>query len=201
MKRLSILLALLVCATTNAVAQYQYIHGVNAVAKEITYEVTRVLDKRLYLNNIANVLDNELIVWTDGTVVEENDYLSLKLGELNTGSVYRAIRETFTESEYQILESGKDWMDVLFVIDPCGKILEVDFTINVSPRTEAISPDKYALFEQNLKKYVTYSITEDMARLQFWRTIHNLNFGMLGVSYFKAELNPGDRSDSSQTHE
>lgn len=201
MKRLSILLALLVCATTNAVAQYQYIHGVNAVAKEITYEVTRVLDKRLYLNNIANVLDNELIVWTDGTIVEENDYLSLKLGELNTGSVYRAIRETFTESEYQILESGKDWMDVLFVIDPCGKILEVDFTINVSPRTEAISPDKYALFEQNLKKYVTYSITEDMARLQFWRTIHNLNFGMLGVSYFKAELNPGDRSDSSQTHE
>ncbi len=201
MKRLSILLALWVFATTNAVAQYQYIHGVDAVANEITYEVTRVLDKRLYLNNIANVLDNELIVWTDGTVVEENDYLSLKLGELNTGSVYRAIRETFTESEYQILESGKDWMDVLFVIDPCGKILEVDFTINVSPRTEAISPDKYALFEQNLKKYVTYSITEDMARLQFWRTIHNLNFGMLGVSYFKAELNPGDRSDSLQTHE
>ena len=155
MKCLSILLALWVCATTNAVAQYPYTHRVDAVAKEITYEVTRVLDKRLYLNNIANVLDNELIVWTDGTVVEENDYLSLKLGELNTGSVYRAIRETFTESEYHILESGKDWMDVLFVIDPCGKILEVDFTINVSPRTEAISPDKYALFEQNLKKYVT----------------------------------------------
>jgi len=183
MKRLSILLALWVCATTNAVAQYPYTHRIDAVAKEITYEVTRVLDKRLYLNNIANVLDNELIVWTDGTVVEENDYLSLKLGELNTGSVYRAIRETFTESEYHILESGKDWMDVLFVIDPCGKILEVDFTINVSPRTEAISPDKYALFEQNLKKYVTYSITEDMARLQFWRTYHRFDFASLGILY------------------
>lgn len=197
MKRLSILLALLVFAATNGVAQYPYTHGVDAVAKEITYEVTRVLDKRLYLNNIANVLDNELIVWTDGTVLEENDYLSLKFGELNTGSVDRAIRETFTESEYQILASGKDWMDVLFVIDPCGKVLEVDFTINVSPRTEAISPDQYALFEQNLKKYVTYSITEDMARLQFWRTYHRFDFASLGILYKNQD--PGvDLPDSSQ---
>lgn len=189
MKRLSIILAVLVCATTNAVAQYQYIHGVNAVAEEITYEVTRVLDKLLYLNNIANQLDDEWISWADGQPISENDYQNLTLGVIDKSSVNKAIRQTFSESEYAQLEAGEDRIEVLLTFSSGGKILELSLFVTLSPRTRNLTPQQYANLENNLKKYLYTTITPDMAKLSFWRSFLVLNFAKLSVKY--RDLNPG----------
>ena len=199
MKRLSILLALLVCATTNAVAQYQYIHGVNAVAKEITYEVTRVLDKRLYLNNIANQLDDEWISWADGQPISKDNYNALLLGTIDKSSVQQAIRNTFTEWDYSLLATGKDRIDVYLTLSSEGKILELSLFVNLSPRTLNLTPQQYADLETNLKKYVSTTVTPDMAKLNFWRSFLVLDFSRLDIRYKNpdAEMLP----DSLQSHE
>jgi len=188
MKRLSILLALWVCATTNAVAQYPYTHRVDAVAKEMTFSVMRAGDVFMTLDNVTNELGDQNIVWTDGTPLTEREYSRIVIGDIDVSGFYRAIRETFSEEEYKVLETNKDRMEVILTGSPTGQILEITWMINVTPRTDAITPDQFALFEQNIKKYVTYTVTEDMKKLQFFRAIHNLNFGMLGVKY--RNMNP-----------
>lgn len=189
MKRLSILLALLVCAATNVVAQYHYTHRVDAVAKDMTFSVLRGADVFMTLSNVENELGNQDIVWTDGTPLTEREYSRIAIGDIDVSGFYRAIRETFSEEEYKVLETNKDRMEVILTGSPTGQVLEVTWMINVTPRTDAITPDQFALFEQNIKKYVTYTVTEDMKKLQFFRAIHNLNFGMLGVKY--RDSNPG----------
>ena len=183
MKRLSILLALWVCATTNAVAQNPYTHRVDAAAKDMVFNVMRAENVFMTLDNVANELGDQKIVWTDGTPLTEKEYNHLEIGVVDVSGFYKAIRETFSEEEYKVLEIGKDRIEVALVVNPNGEILEVGWSIYVSPRTDAITPDQFALFEQNIKKYVTYTVTEDMKRVRFFRTIHNLNFGMLGVQY------------------
>ena len=135
------------------------------------------------LDNITNELGDQKIVWIDGTPLTEKEYNLLEIGEIDVNGFYKAIRETFSEEEYKVLENGKDRMEVALVVSPNGEILEVGWSIYVTPRTDAITPDQFALFEQNIKKYVTYTVTEDMKKVQFFRAIHNLNFGMLGVQY------------------
>ena len=135
------------------------------------------------LSNVENELGNQDIVWTDGTPLTEREYSRIVIGDIDVSGFYRAIRETFSEEEYKVLEDGKDRIEVALVVSPNGEILEVGWSIYVTPRTDAITPDQFALFEQNIKKYVTYTVTEDMKRVQFFRTIHNLNFGLLGVKY------------------
>ncbi len=191
-----------ICLTyTPILAQYPYTHRVDAVAKDMSFSVLRGADVFMTLSNVENELGNQDIVWTDGTPLTEREYSRIVIGDIDVSGFHRAIRETFSEEEYKVLETNKDRMEVILTGSPTGQILEITWMINVTPRTDAITPDQFALFEQNIKKYVTYTVTEDMKKLQFFRAIHNLNFGMLGVSYFKAELNPGDRSDSLQTHE
>ena len=191
-----------ICLTyTPILAQYPYTHRIDAVANDMTFSVMRAGNVFMTLDNITNELGDQKIVWIDGTPLTEKEYNLLEIGEIDVNGFYKAIRETFSEEEYKVLEDGKDRIEVALVVSPNGEILEVGWSIYVTPRTDAITPDQFALFEQNIKKCVTYTVTEDMKRVRFFRTIHNLNFGMLGVSYFKAELNPGDRSDSLQTHE
>lgn len=187
MKRLSILLALLVCAATNVVAQYHYTHGVDAVAKDITFEV-RVSPYTIYLNNVINELISKPISWSNGDGLTKEEYESFTLGIIDQGGLRQAIRETFSEAEYEALKIGKDYMELFTVINADGQMVEVAFYIHKSPRTEAFGPEKYALLEQNLKQYVIYSKTEDMQKLSFWRSFHRIDFDSLGILY--RNLNP-----------
>lgn len=173
---------------TPILAQYPYIHRVDAVAKDMTFSVMRAGNVFMTLDNVTNELGDQKIVWTNGNPLTEKEYIHLEIGDIDVNGFYKAIRETFSEEEYKVLENGKDRMEVSFVVSPKGEILEVGWSIYISPRTDALTPDQFALFEQNIKKYVTYTVTEDMKKLQFFRAIHNLNFGMLGVKYRK--LNP-----------
>lgn len=178
-----LLSAILAFKYADSTAQHIYTHGVDAVSTDITYEV-RVSPYTFYLKNAANELINQPITWADGTELTEDEYETLVLGTIKTGGFRKVIQETFSETECEMLKSGKDYMDLFTVIDANGRILELVFYVHKSPRTEAISPEKFALLEQNLKKHVVYSITEDMQKISFWRSFHRINFAVLGA-YFK----------------
>lgn len=144
----------------------------------------------LMINNTANVLNNQWLTWNDGAMLTEDEYLSLKLGELDVSTMYKAIRETFTEEEFNELKAGKDRIEVGFQVSPEGRVLEVNWYIKISPRTLALFPARVKLFEDNIKKYVTYTPGVDANRLPSWRSFHQINFGDLGCLYIKANRDP-----------
>ncbi len=178
-----LLCALVALVGKSAVAQYPYTHHVDAVAKDMTFRVMRAANLFMTLDNVQNELGDQPIVWNDGTRLTVEEYENLILGDIDAAGVYKAIQATFTEQEYKVLEQGRDRMEVALVVGPDGKVLEVGWSIYVTPRTDAITPDKFAEFERNIKRYVTYSVTEDMRRVPYFRTIHNFNFGLMKVLY------------------
>lgn len=184
MKRLSILLALLVCAATNVVAQYRdYLEGDLMQTDRTVFEVSYVLDQTMYLTNTANRLDDEWISWADGQPISEDKYNALLLGTIDKSSVRQAIRNTFTEWDYSLLAAGKDRIDVYLTLSSEGKILELSLFVNLSPRTLNLTPRQYADLETNLKKYVSTTVTPDMAKINFWRSFLVLDFSRLGIHY------------------
>lgn len=171
-----------ICVSFDIYAQGYYIEGTDVKAGEITYEVGYAWDQ-LFLFNVANVKDNERLVFADGSFVREDEYDGISPGEMNLSSLKSAVRETFTEAEYRVLSDGGDQLDVYLVESLEGKILELDFIIRVSPRTLALPPEKYALLEKNLKKHVRFTVTEDEKKLQFIRTIITIDFKAVGLNY------------------
>ena len=147
-----------------------------------TYHVTS-LGYRLMINNLANIKSDEYLVWNDGQILEEEEYVSLRLGEVDVSTFYQAIRETFSEEEFNQLKEGNDRIEVLLTNTPDGRVIEVDFYMFISPRILALFPDRTKLFEDNIKKYLTYTPGVDANRLPFWRSFHQINFGDLGFLY------------------
>ena len=147
-----------------------------------TYHVTST-GYRLMINNLANIKRDEYLVWNDGKILDEEEYVSLRLGEVDVSTFYQAIRETFSEEEFNLLKEGNDRIEVLLTNTPDGRVIEVDFYIRISPRILALFPDRTKLFEDNIKKYVTYTPGVDANRLPFWRSFHQINFGDLGFLY------------------
>lgn len=172
----------LTCTHINSTAQYIYTHGIDTVAQEITFDV-RVSPYTIYLKNTANELIDKPITWVSGIELTKDEYNALTLGIMDQGGLRKAIRETFSEAEYAALKNGKDYIELFTVINADGQILELVFYIHKSTRTETLSPDKYELLEQNLKLYATYSITDDMQKLSFWRSFHLIDFASLGILY------------------
>lgn len=137
----------------------------------------------LLMHNSSNVLDSQPLVWNDGTQLTEDEYLSLKLGDLDVSTMYKAIRETFSEWEFNQLKTGKDRIEIGLQISPEGDVLEVNWYIKISPRTLALFPARVKVFEENIKKYVKFSQGADCSRLPSWRSFHQINFGDLNIHY------------------
>ena len=135
------------------------------------------------INNLANLKSDEYLVWNDGKILDEDEYVSLKLGEVDVSTFYQAIRETFSEEEFNLLKEGNDRIEVLLTNTPDGRVIEVDFYIRISPRILALFPNRTKIFEDNIKKYIRYTPGEDAQRLPFWRSFHQINFGDLGFLY------------------
>ena len=135
-------------------------------------------------------MSKQPLVWNDGTELTEDEYLSLQLGELDVPSMYQAIRETFTEEEFNQLKAGKDRIEVGFQVSPEGRVLEIYWYIRLTPRTLALFPARVKVFEDNIKKYVTYTPGVDANRLPSWRSFHQINFGDLGSIYAKKTIHP-----------
>lgn len=144
----------------------------------------------LLIHNASNTYGDQPLVWNNGVQLTEDEYLSLQLGELDVSTMYQAIQETFSEEEFNQLKAGKDRIEVGFQVSPEGKVLEVNWYIRLTPRTLALFPARVKLFEDNIKKYVTYTPGVDANRLPSWRSFHQINFGDLGSIYAKKTIDP-----------
>ena len=170
--------------TIDASCQSYYVDGEDVKAGNYVYEV-KVRPWSISLYNVQNRLIDSDLVYADGTYVTEDEYNRMVLGKLDMQTLEKAVMETFTEDEYRSLSDHKDQMTLLFVKSPEGRLAEVGFMIDASPRTLGFPPEKYALFEANMKKYVRFSVTEDEKQLRFSRAFYFLHFENLHLHYLK----------------
>lgn len=177
-------LFILILCPLYSTAQYRdFLEGDLMQADSVIFEVSYALNKTMYLTNTANQLDDEWISWADGQPIGKDNYNALLLGTIDKSSVRQAIRNTFTEWDYSLLAAGKDRIDVYLTLSSEGKILELSLFVNLSPRTLNLTPQQYADLETNLKKYVSTTVTPDMAKLNFWRSFLVLDFSRLDIRY------------------
>ncbi len=169
----------------DASCQSYYVDGEDVKAGNYVYEV-KVRPWSISLYNVQNRLIDSDLVYAGGTYVTEDEYNRMVLGRLDMQTLKKAVMETFTEDEYRSLSDHKDQMTLLFVKSPEGRLAEVGFMIDASPRTLGFPPEKYALFEENMKKYVRFSVTEDEKRLRFSRAFYFLHFENLHLHYLKS---------------
>lgn len=190
MKRIVFLLIGLLWAATTLQAQYRdYIYGDQIeTSLGITYKIDYALNKEMYLSNILNYKEDQPIVYTSGEAVYEEDYDEMVFGDIQRTTLIEAIEATFTAEEIDEFVVGHDKMGAMMVVNPTGRVLEISFYIDISPRTLAVSPDQYAQFEQNLKQYVRFDVGPDDPRLQFTRSICTIYFRQLFRP--RHEINP-----------
>ena len=182
-----------IVAAQTVFAQNYYSESTTLTADGITFTVKNKYGMYYEVENAQNVVSHRPTEYLDGTNAEPWDY---DPGEIDVESFKKAFTETFTEEEGARLRDGKDAIWVILVKNNRGEVLEVSFSARISPRTSAIPPSKYALYERNLKKYVRWkTITDDEKKLNIMHETRELIFSYL-VPYKIREPNPGDRVDS-----
>lgn len=155
--------------------EHHYITGEDVTAGGITFDVKN-FELQLSLCNVQNEKINQRIVYTNGEEVTYEDHSRLSFGDIKRSSLYAAVAQTFTEEECMSLINNNDQIDFIFVVLADGSIGEVSFCIKGSPRMFAITPEKYALLERNIKQYVTFEAKEDLQRVQFCRMVVMFRF-------------------------
>ncbi len=182
-----------IVAAQTVFAQNYYSESTTLTADGITFTVKNKYGVYYNLENAQNVVSHRPTEYLDGTNAEPWDY---DPGEIDVESFKKAFTETFTEEEGARLRDGKDAIWVILVKNNRGEVLEVSFSARISPRTSAIPPSKYALYERNLKKYVRWkTITDDEKKLNIMHETRELIFSYLVPRKIR-EPNPWDRVDS-----
>ena len=74
-----------------------------------------------------------------------------------------------------------------YVISPAGVTEEVSFTIDYVPCMLSIPPEKYALLEKNLKRYVKWDVNLFGRKLQFMHGMSFVNFSKIRLQYPSSE--------------
>lgn len=180
MKRLSILLALLVCAITNVVAQTPYVDGARVTADSITYADGEILKSDsvsykvtnhgrycYYLTNTENTLTGKNPIYLDGTSVSLDD-LEYELSAIDAASIQQAINATFTPAELNVFSLQNAGIRLVLTKNNLGELLEVEFCIYNLPKSTTIIPvSKIALFEKNLKQHVRFFLSNFEKELKF----------------------------------
>jgi len=175
-----------------------YTDGYDLNAGDITFKVSSS-GLGLILENVENEWSHKPIMWLDGKWLSEPEYEALAEGQLDISSVKKAFRETFTEDEYKALVAGKDYMSLYMTMSTEGQVIDVTFFITISPRMVAVAPEKYALLENNLKRYVRYAVTEDEKKLKFFRLDIPIAFQSLHLRY--SDFDRGPIIDAEQIEE
>ncbi len=156
-----------------------YIDGEVITAEGITYYVENKYQYYYSLNNVENELIDRDMEDLNGNIINpfEHEYEG---GELDFDSFERAFRETFSDEEAIRLRDAKSRIYVYMTKNSKGEVLEVAFSVIISPVTLAIPPSKFARYEKNLKKYVRWkNITEDEKKLKFMHQSLPLNLQAL----------------------
>ena len=144
-----------------------------------------ILPFSISYSNKANRWDNATnLYFADGTPLDEYDYDAYDL-KSSQASFDQAIRMTFTKKEMNELKNNPPaQMTFYYVVSPEGETLEVAFII---PKESSILIDlpleKYALLEQNLKKYLKWTVNDFGKTMKFLHAWRIVDFPTMKISY------------------
>ena len=179
MKKNLFVIVLFTCFVNTGYAQYAYIQGILVTAEGITYNVG-TMKYTVNLENADNKLDDALN-YKDGTPLAEEDYGRIRMRP-TAGTVARALMATFTETEYEKLGTVDKALVIYCYTSSDGKLLEIAYML--SKRLAAyISPQKFALLERNLKKYLTFTVNDFGKQLQYVHGPLFVNFSRIELPY------------------
>ena len=136
-------------------------------------------------SNKANKWDNASnLFFADGTPLDEYDYDAYELKSSQT-SFDQAIRMTFTKKEMDELKNNPPaQMTFYYVVSPEGETIEVAFILpKESKILTDLPPEKFALLEKNLKKYLKWTVNDfgkTMLFLHAWRIV---DFPTMKITY------------------
>ena len=137
-----------------------------------------------YSNQANKWIDAPYLQFKDGTPLDEYDYDAYELKSSQT-SFDQAIRMTFTKKEMDELKNNPPArMTFYYVVSPEGETLEVAFIIpKESKILTDLPPEKFALLEKNLKKYLKWTVDDfgkTMLFLHAWRIV---DFPTMKITY------------------
>jgi hypothetical protein len=183
MRNIFLLLLMAFCAEL-CPAQNYYTDKSEVTANGIIYKVTDMGKYVFSLHNISNTLGDETeTYYKDGRKLEYENYYKIRTKPL-AGTMAKAFTETFTKAEYNELRKIKDALMIIhFFINPDGTIIELRFTLDKEPEMLSIPPSKFALLEKNLKKYVTFELSDFAKGLKNIYRPNNINFSTMNLVY------------------
>ena len=185
-----VLSILALCSIGAVYSQNYYIPGTQVSAEGITYNVTKVGDYTMVLTNAGNTMgDVKQLYYKDGKPLEAENYNSVSARPA-PGMFAKALTSTFTKPEFEELRQIEKPLIVAFYISPDGNILDLVFTWSAISDMQRIPPSKFALLEQNLKKYVTFEVNPLGRRLQFMSGFRFINFSKIQL-YYPGDPQPG----------
>ncbi|WP_418449906.1 hypothetical protein [Alistipes sp.] len=151
---------------------------------DITF-IRGTLPFTLDYNNQANRwIDAPYLQFRDGTPLGEDDYDEYDLKSVQS-TFDQAIRATFTKDEMSNLKNNPPaQMTFYYVVSPEGETIETAFII---PRKSAVladlPPEKYALLEKNLKKYLRWTVNDFGKRMKFLHAWRIVDFPTMKITY------------------
>lgn len=122
------------------------------------------------------------LYYKDGSLVEEEDYP--EACEVISGGLAKALMKTFSESEYRQFQQLKGLLFwISYVIDSDGNTIEVGFAVSKIAEMLALPPAKFALLENNVKKYVKWKVLPDGKRLKYMYGMSFINWSQIDLPY------------------
>ncbi len=172
------LFLLFLAATASGAFAQDYYTGKESVSAEgVTYRIKSMCNNFMLCvydqNNKYEPLGS--LYYHDGSVADQK-----RLGRLlylvahNENEILTA---TFTKEEYAKLQNVQEnTLDVAMSISPEGEVIEVYFFFRPLPGFLALSPEKLALLERNIKKMVKWKVTEEGKKLKYTYSMWLIDF-------------------------
>lgn len=183
MKTLSLIFIILFCTHSsfgqNEVKQDEIIQVGNEKFLKTTMRFTLG-----YSNQTNKWIDAPYLQFRDGTPLGKDDYDEYELKSVQS-TFDQAIRATFTKDEMSNLKNNPPaQMTFYYVVSPEGETIETAFII---PRKSAVladlPPEKYALLEKNLKKYLRWTVNDFGKRMKFLHAWRIVDFPTMKITY------------------
>lgn len=187
MKKIIVLISILFLAI-QANAQDFYNNETRITAGGITFNIIKQ-GSILNIDNATNHLVDENWQYLDGKSVDpgsdNTDYLNA-YATFDLELMKKALKETFTEAEYNRLRKAQNsGFSIYFVLDRDGNIIELSFILNTreNPELELIPPQKYAMLEKNIKKYIKWQTNKYAKKFSFFHASCRLQFTNIPIDF------------------
>lgn len=190
-----ILSIVLFCAAGSVAAQDFYKDDVPVYSNGITSDVKlNILSLRL--KNKANSLIWGTWTYPDGSIIksDHDDNLVNTVLEFEKESFNEALKKTFTKAEFDKLRAVKGIkFNIYCVIDNNLNIRELDFYMSIydDPIFLQIPPEKYALLEKNIKKYVKITANEYAKKFKYMHATKYVDFSKIHIDYGRPTISIG----------